>query len=280
MCKAMSPSPCPDPIRYGTGTSLIELLCALTAAAVLVFALLEAVHAATEAWNRQTDCLGMEREARTALRLLLDDWQSLAWPPLVESGQPAWPYFLLETPDNPSASSRLAFLRTDPARRTRTTEAGGDLCLILYTVVFTADAGATSSATRQISPKLVRRMFDATETYQRLRAHRLEGRPLLTEADWAALRQLPDRLEPLAHDVVRFRVEFPSSTTPDTPVSPHSTHLDLTLRVTHRSIARLLRGEADWRGEGAGARGLNHDTPGTPNDDREVRTYTLRLPTR
>ena len=52
----MSPSPCPDPGQRGT--SLIELLSSLAAAAVLVLALLDGVSAATEAWHRQIGGLG------------------------------------------------------------------------------------------------------------------------------------------------------------------------------------------------------------------------------
>lgn len=274
----MSPSPCPD--RARRGTSLIELLGALTAAAVLVLALLEGVSAATTAWHRQIASLGMEREARTALRLLQDDWQSLASLPHVESAPPAWPGYWVETPDSPGASSRLAFLRTEPAQRPSAADSGGDLCLVLYDVVFTSDGGATSAASRQASPKLLRRVFNAAETYQRLRAHQIDGRPLLTEADWQSLRQEAEDLPPLAHDVVRFLVVPQPPTAPDVSPAVPPTHLDLTLRVTHRATARLLRSEADWRGMGAQARWLHHNTPDDPNDDREVRTYTLRLPAR
>ncbi len=272
----MSPLPCPD--RVHRGTSLVELLGALTAAAVLVLTLLESVSAATTAWHRQMACLGMEREARTALRLLQDDWQSLACLPQVESATTAWPGFWVETPDSPGASSRLAFLRTEPARHNSAADADGDICLVLYDVVFTPDVGATSAASRQASPKLLRRVFDAAETYQRLRAHLIDGRPLLTEADWQSLRQGAEEFQPLAHDVVRFLVAPHPPATPDESPDPQPTHLDLTLRLTHRATARLLRTEADWRGEGAQARWLHQHTPDDPNDDREVRTYNLRLP--
>jgi hypothetical protein len=272
----MSPSRCPD--RARRGTSLIELLGAMTAAAVLVVALLEGVSAASEAWHRQIGCLGMEREARTALRLLQDDWQSLARLPQVESAPTAWPGFWVTTPDSPGASSRLAFLRTEPAQRSSAAASGGDLCLVLYGVVFTPDGGATSAASRQASPKLLRRVFDAAETYLRLRAHQIDGQPLLTEADWQTLRQEAAEFQPLAHDVVRFRVVPRRPTAPDASPGAPPSQLDLTLQVTHRATARRLRDEADWRGEGAQARWLHHNTPDDPNDDREIRTYTLRLP--
>jgi hypothetical protein len=274
----MSPLPCPDPGRRGT--SLIELLGALTAAAVLVLALLEGVSAATEAWHRQIGCLGMEREARTALRLLQDDWQSRACLPQVEPAKPDWPGFWVETPNHPGASSRLAFLRTEPARRRESAGSGGDLCLVLYDVVCTPDGGASSAASRQASPKLVRRVFDTAETYQRLRAHQLHERPLLTEADWQSLRRRSEDLEPLAHDVVRFLAVPQPATAADAARTPLPAHLDLTLRVTHRAMACRLNNEADWRGEGAHAQWLHQNTPDDPNDDRDVRTYTLRLATR
>ena len=274
----MSPSPYPD--RTRRGTSLIELLAALTAAAVLVLGLLESVGAATEAWQRQIGCLGMEREARTALRLLQDDWQSLAHPPRMDPTRPAGPWLQVDTPEGPGASSRLAFLRTDPARRSETRDEGGDLCLVLYAVVVTPDGGTTSAASRQTSPKLLRRLVDAAETYRRLRAHQLEGLPLLTETDWQSLDQTADDLEPLAHDVVRFlAVPRPLEVT-DASSSPPPPHLDLTLRVTHRAMARRLSQEAAWRGEGPQARWLDPHTPDDPNDDRDVRTYTLRLAAR
>ncbi len=274
----MSPSPFPERGRGGTGTSLIELLGALTAAAMLVLALLEGVSAAAEAWNRQIAGLGMEREARSALRLLLDDWQNLAPPPRVQAMQPAWPSFHVETPDRPGASSRLAFLRTHPARQTTgSPPEGGDLQLVLYDVILTPDGGATSAASRQTSPKLVRRVFPPAETYQRLRAHHVESKPLFSDADWQALRESPDEQEWLAHDVIRFLAMPALAADPKTPTPIRFTHLDLTLRVTHRAIARLLRSEADWQGEGLLARWLHQYTPDNPNDDREVRTYTLRL---
>jgi len=274
----MSPSPCPDPGQRGS--SLIELLGALTAAAVLVLALLDGVSAATEAWHRQIGGLGMEREARTALRLLQDDWQGLARLPLAESAHPLWPGFWVETPAPPGASSRLAFLRTDSSHRSESAASGGDLSLVLYDVVFTPEGGATAAASRQVSPRLVRRVLPPAETYQRLRAHQLEGRPLLTESDWPSLRQGAEDLEPLAHDVVRFLAVPQPAATPDAARPPQPTHLDLTLRVTHRAMARRLNDEADWRGDGAQAQWLHQNTPDDPNDDREVRTYTLRLATR
>ncbi len=274
----MSPSPCPDPGQRGT--SLIELLSSLAAAAVLVLALLDGVSAATEAWHRQIGGLGMEREARTALRLLQDDWQGLARLPQAESAHPLGPGFWVETPDQPGASSRLAFLRTDSSHHNASADSGGDLSLVLYGVVFTQEAGATAAASRQISPKLVRRVFSPTETYQRLRAHQLEGRSLLTEADWPSLHQGSENLEPLAHNVVRFLAIPQAAATPDAARPPAPAHLDLSLRVTHHAMARRLNDEADWRGDGAQAQWLHQNTPDDPNDDREVRTYTLRLATR
>ena len=238
---------------------------------MLVVALLDGVSHAAEAWQRQISSLGMEREARTALRLFLDDWQSLARPPTVPP-QPPWPHFLLETPDTPGASSRLAFLRTDPSRLT--SQEGGDLCLVLYAVVFTADD--PSAANGQASPKLLRRVFNAAETYQRLRAHHLESQPLVTETDWQSLQTPSDEAAPLAHDVVRFLVV--PRTPADMPADTGPTGLDLTLRLTHRAMARQLRDEADWRGGGRLARWLHNGTPDDPNDDRDVRTYNLRLP--
>lgn len=274
----MSPSPCPD--RSRRGTSLIELLGALTASAVLVLALLEGVSSASEAWHRQMGGLGMEREARTALRLLQDDWQSLAHLPRVEPDHPLGPGYWVETADSSGASSRLAFLRTEPARRNETSEEGGDLCLVLYAVVFTPDGGATTAASRQSSPKLVRRVFAPAETYRRLRAHQLDGQPLWSDADWQTLRQGADEAEPLAHDVVRFLAVPQASLARNATARPRPARLDLTLRVTDRATARRLRHESDWRGEGAQAPWLHHDTPDDPNDDRDVRTYTLCLPVR
>lgn len=274
----MSPSPCPD--RGRRGTSLIELLGALTASAVLVLALLEGVSSASEAWHRQIGGLGMEREARTALRLLQDDWQSLARLPLLQTAHPLGPGYWVETADAPGASSRLAFLRTDPARHGEASDEGGDLCLVFYAVVFSPDGGATTAASRQSSPKLMRRVFDAAETYRRLRAHLLDGQPLWSDADWQTLCEGVDAAEPLAHDVVRFLAVPQASMARDTTALPRPARLDLTLRVTDRATARRLRNEADWRGEGALARWLHHDTPDDPNDDRDVRTYTLRLPAR
>lgn len=273
----MSPSPCPD--RAHGGTSLIELLGALTAAAVLVLALLEAVSASTEAWHRQIGGLGMEREARTALRLLQDDWQSLACLPRSDTMPQAWPGYWVETPDHPGASSRLAFLRTEPVRHRGAADAGGDLCLVLYAVVFTPDGGATSVASRQTSPKLVRRVLDPAETYRRLRAHQLAGQPLLSEDDWPSQRPGSEELEPLAHDVVRFLALPQTASVPDA-APPEPAQLHLTLRVTHRAMTHRLQDEADWRGEGARAQWLHQNTPDDPNDDRDVRTYILCLAAR
>jgi len=200
--------------------------------------------------------------------------------PRMDPTRPAGPWLQVDTPEGPGASSRLAFLRTDPARRSETRDEGGDLCLVLYAVVVTPDGGTTSAASRQTSPKLLRRLVDAAETYRRLRAHQLEGLPLLTESDWPSLRQGAEDLEPLAHDVVRFLAVPQPAATPDAARPPQPTHLDLTLRVTHRAMARRLNDEADWRGDGAQAQWLHQNTPDDPNDDREVRTYTLRLATR
>lgn len=248
---------------------------------MLVLALLEGVRAATDAWHHQISSLGMEREARTALRLLQDDWQSRASLLHAEAAPPAWPGFWVETPDHPGASSRLAFLRTQPAQDEAATAAGGDLCLVLYTVVFTPDGGATSAASRQASPKLVRQVFDPAETYRRLRAHQLQDQPLLKEADWSSLlHQGTAELEPLAHDVVRFLAVPQPAPSPGEDPASEPVRLQLTLRVTHRAMALRLQDEADWRGDGAQAQWLHQNTPADPHDDRDVRTYTLRLAAR
>lgn len=276
----MSLLPCRDPKRAvrAKGSTLLELLCALCAGFLILLSLMESVRGAMDTWCSQTRQVDMDREARSALRLLLDDWRSLVRIPADGVGT-ALPCLYIAQPEADRSSTRLAVLRTPPPPSPTTEKNGGDLCMALYAVVFTSDDGATSTVGRVASQKLVRRVLSTEETYRRLRAHLRDGLPLVSEHDWQELHQHPETHEPVAHHVVQFQARIPPSPVPSGQAHPAAepARLELTLRLTSRGIARMLRDEVDWRGEGPHARLLHQDTPDNPNDDPEVRTYTLHL---
>jgi len=276
----MSLSPRPDPNRgiKEKGSTLLELLCALCAGFLILLCLLEGVRGAMDTWCSQTRQVDMDREARSALRLLLDDWRSLVRIPADDEGT-AHPFLCIAEPEDTRASTRLAVLRTPPTPTVPTEEYGGDLCMALYGVVFTSDDDATSTIGRVASQKLVRRVLSTEETYRRLRAHLRDGLPLVSEHDWQELQQHPETHEPVAHHVVQFQARIPPSSLPTglAQTAEEPVRLEVTLRLTSQGVARMLRNEADWRGDGPHARLLHQDTPDNPNDDNEVRTYTLHL---
>lgn len=269
-------SPLPSLRHSPEGASLVELLAAMTTATLLVLAMLEGVSLASDVWQRQIGHLGMEREARAALRLLQDDLRSLAGPPLLATDRPAWPALQVEIPDSPGASSRIAFLCSNPPMlREASAETGGDLHLVLYAVAETPDGGATSAASRSSSPKLLRRRFSAAETYQRLSAHQADGRPIVQQEDWSSLCDAAHDQEAMAHDVVRFVVR-PRFLTPKTGKSEtRPSHLDLLLRLTHRARTGSRAQKLAANPPGNGTAHANTTPPDDPHDERDIRTYTL-----
>jgi hypothetical protein len=51
----------------------------------------------------------------------------------------------------------------------------------------------------------------------------------------------------------------------------------MTLRVTNRQTAQLLKNLTDWRGHGDFSHLITNGTPADYDDDPEVRSYTMRL---
>ncbi|MES2597744.1 MAG: prepilin-type N-terminal cleavage/methylation domain-containing protein [Verrucomicrobiota bacterium] len=288
-----------------SGFSLIELLVTMAVALIVMTALMQSMVSSLDSWTKQDKQFSSQREARAALRLLADDLASLVVipgggpleqdPQAVAGAQPM--RFLVQAATATSVSTcRLAFLRTAKRAVNGADSGRGDLQLVLYGVTLSQDGGASGLEMDARSQKLVRRQFSPAETYLRLQGHRVTGQPLVFEDDWVKLETPPEnapavpagtppgpRNAILAHDVIRFDCKALQSLTPGQPQPPvwplHElpNWLEVTLRVTNRSTGRQLKTAEDWRGEGVLARELTNGTPDVFEDDREVRTFSMRL---
>lgn len=281
--------------------TLVELLTALAVSSVILLALMQSLTTATDSWTNQSKNFSSQREARTCLRLLTDDLAALvalpstqftATPPPEGAQTVPRQRFLFTAPQGDHASARLAFLRTAKGRVPAAKASRGDLQLVMYGVALTQDGGASSAQGVWQSQKLIRRVFTPEETWKKVRAHLEQNLPLVSDDDWKALEQAAAPPagsakeavnEPLAYDVVRFdlkpRVDILTTEPAPNPWPEDRVPawLDVTLRVTNRATAALLKSREDWRGEGAFSHLLTNGTPLNYEDDREVRTYTLRL---
>lgn len=281
--------------------TLVELLTALAVSSVILLALAQSLTTATDSWTSQNKNFSAQREARTCLRLLTDDLAALvalpstqftATPPPAGTTPPVRQRFIYTAPLGDYQSAELAFLRTAKGQGTKGKTARGDLQLVMYGLAITQDGGASSTQSLTQSQKLIRRIYTPEATWLRIRAHLEQNLPLITEADWEALREstpavttaAPEAInEPMAYDVIRFTArpfdDLLNNTPPPDPWPQDQVPdwLDITLRVTNRATAALLRSPEDWRGEGAFSLLLTNNTPLEYEDDREVRTFTLRL---
>lgn len=282
--------------------SLIELLVTVAVSFIVIAALLQSMVSSLDSWTRQEKQFSSLREGRAALRLLADDLASiavipnggpLAQDPQSTTGQQIMRFLSQPAAPGSTSTSRLAFLRT-VKRAVKGNDSGrGDLQLVLYGVALTPDGGASGLEPEANSQKLVRRQFSAAETYLRLEAHRVSGRPLVFEDDWGALESIPDpdkdQAQPgmhnsvLAHDVIRFDCKAKRSLMPgepellEWPINEIPTWVEISLRVTNRQTGRLLKTAQDWRGEGVRQDAITNGTPDVYEDDKEVRTYSMRV---
>lgn len=296
------PYPASPSSRFRSAFSLVELLVTMAVAFVLTTALLQMMVSSLDSWTRQEKQFSSQREGRAALRLLADDLNSIAVipdggpmadEPAAAAGRPPLRFLLQGGTEASVSTTRLAFLRTvKPSQRGRDT-GRGDLRLVLYGLALTPDGGASGLEPDATSQKLVRRELSAAETYRRLESHRLQGQPMVFEADWAALEGVQEpadaesraraRNAVLAHDVIRFDCRAlerldPTAVVPSLwPQEQLPAWVEVRLRLTNRQTARLLKSLTDWRGEGVRAVALTNGTPENDLDDAEVRTFTMRV---
>ncbi len=287
------------------GFSLVELLVTMAVALIVITALMQSMVSSLDSWTKQEKQVSSQREARAALRLLADDLASIVVipgggpfandPSAVAGLQPT--RFLVQPGTAASVStSRLAFLRTVKRATNGSDSSRGDLQLVLYGVALTGDGGASGLELDARSQKLVRRQFSPAETFRRLEGHRVNGQALVFEDDWVKLETPPEaaagtppaaapgaRNAVLAHDVIRFDCKALENLLPGQPQQTNwplermPTWVEITLRVTNRQTARLLKTAQDWRGEGVRADAITNGTPGVYADDQEVRTFSMRL---
>lgn len=281
--------------------TLVELLTALAVSSVILLALAQSLTTATDSWTSQNKNFSAQREARTCLRLLTDDLSALVAlpatqfttaPPQPGTEPPVRQRFIHIRPQGDYQSAEIAFLRTAKGQSTKGKMTRGDLQLVMYGLAVTQDGGASSTQSLTQSQKLIRRIYTPEATWLRVRAHLEQNLPLVTEADWEALRESTPAVTPtapeaineaMAYDVIRFTVKpFNDILNNEPPPDPWPQDqlpdwVDVTLRVTNRATATLLRTADDWRGEGAFSTLLLNNTPLNYEDDREVRTFTLRL---
>lgn len=289
--------------RY-QGFSLVELLVSIAVAFVLMTALLQSMVSSLDSWTKQEKVFSSQREGRAAMRILADDLASLVAipsggpldqdPQAVAGMQPV--RLIVDAGDEDSVStSRLAFLRTVKKGIKGEDNGRGDLQLVLYGLALTADSGASGLEPDAASKKLVRREFSPAETFRRLENHRVGGQALVFEADWKELEEQPQnqpgqtlaqlavRNAVLAHDVIRFDCRALINTLPGTdqplewPTHQLPSWVEVVLRVTNRQTGRLLKSPEDWRGEGVRADAITNGTPDVFEDDKEVRTFSMRI---
>lgn len=291
--------------RNRHGFSLIELLVTVAVALVLMTALLQSMVSSLDSWTSQEKAFSSQREARAAMRILADDLASIVGlpaggpldqDPQAVAGKLPMRFWIQPGPDGDTTTSRLAFLRT--VKRSKNNDAGhGDLQLVLYGVALTADSGASGLEVDLASQKLVRREFTPAETFRRLENHLVGGQDLVFAEDWVELQKAPqpsqgqeddDAPVPainavLAHDVIRFDCKALESILPGVqnpqvwPKDRLPVWVEVTLRLTNRQTGRLLKTKADWRGEGMRSDAISNGTPDVYEDDKEVRTFAMRV---
>jgi len=278
----MSPSPQLSKThrRKQGGMTLVELLTSMVIASLIMLVLLQSLSSATDSWVVQSKNFSAQREARTGLKLMADDFAAMVvLPRRVEMETDR---FILRPSSTVYDSSRMAFLRATKTPRYSDSLERGDIRLVMYGVVLTPDGGTSSASRRQISQKLIRRVMSAEETYRRIRDHLEMDQPLINESDWDALKRAGNDSEPLAFDVIRFDVKAyenldEPAATGAWPQDQVPSWVDLTLRVTNRQTAQLLNDLTDWRGHGDFSHLITNGTPMNYDDDSEVRTFTMRL---
>jgi prepilin-type N-terminal cleavage/methylation domain-containing protein len=283
--------------RRTCGFTLLELVTALAVSLIILVALMESLGQASRSWTGQSKSFSEQREARTALRILADDLESIVpLPPIVTevngvvNSKPRNQFVLTQSQD-PYGSDRFAFLRASrPTKTGNTIQEEGDVRLVMYMVAITPSGGASSLSRVGYTQKLLRRVFSAAETMERIEDVSsptvLVSAPLVQESDWSLLAAGGEGVEVVADYVIGFKV-LPFTRGPLHNVNERPAEnwneddmpawVDLMLRVTNRVTALQLRSVADWQGAGNLSKQLSNNTPDRTDDDAEVLTLSMRL---
>lgn len=284
--------------RTQSGFTLLELVTAMAVSLIILVALMESLGQASRSWTGQSKSFSEQREARTALRILADDLESIVPLPAVVTTvgetvltQKRQQFLIIDSTD-PHESTRLAFLRASrPSQSGAVVKEEGDVRLVMYAVSITSSGGASSFSNVGKTQKLLRRVLSPAETMRRLEKHSATGLaavpPLIDEKDWAALSTEGNGVEVVADYVMRFKVRpYRSPPVHSATAQPivnwddeeMPTWVDLELRVTNRTTATLLSSVADWQGRGNLEHLLTNGTPEVADDDAEVLTLAMRMP--
>lgn len=263
------------------GFTLLELLVAMTVTAFILVILLILFHQVVTAWNQESTRESNRREARSGLRLLVDDLQNLyalpepARHPLATAHSQKIQRFILLPPtggDASDQSSAFAFLRTISPQSRSTNPENMDVVLVLYRAAFNTNPNGKNNL------MLLRRQLSPVETLERLQKHLEEGKPLVGNEDWSSMSHPSTaKDDPVVYDLIRCVVtplEHQESTS--LPVSqpwPEDqipSRLEITLSVTNPIHAAQLVTPRDWTNEV-----INLATQGSLHP--EILTYALRI---
>lgn len=296
-------------LRRSSAFTLVEVLLAMATGSMLLMVLVQLFGGTLTAFHSHDRRLGGTIEARSALHQLSTDLASYSELPRAQFSsamvdvttdevgvQDETPGMVYVEGRSTTDSDRIAFLRrvrpAAPVVEGAAIADEGNLVLVAYAVGFTVDSLGRGS------PKLFRKQFSISETYQRVLTAYGSGAALLPESDWESITSGRDGAEPVAFYVVQFRARplMAEMADPDgdgesrlvglrepldrelgTGFRPAA--LDLLLRVGHRSLAARLDTPSEWRGSGKEP-GMILGRPPTVDDysdDPEVETRKQRI---
>ncbi|MFZ4595067.1 MAG: PulJ/GspJ family protein [Verrucomicrobiaceae bacterium] len=296
-------------LRRSPAFTLVEVLLAMATGSMLLVVLVQLFGGTLTAFQSHDRRLGGTIEARAALHQLSTDLASYCELPKAQfssatggtttgeiSVAEETPGLVYVEGGASTDSDRIAFLRrvrpASPVVEGAEIADEGNLVLVAYAVGFTVDSLGRGT------PKLFRRQFTISETYERVLASCQTGAALIMESDWDSITTGRDGAEPVAFYVVQFKARplMAEMADPDgdgessmvglrepldselgTGFRPAA--LDLLLRVGHRSLAARLDTPSEWRGSGKEP-GMILGRPPTVDDysdDPEVETRKQRI---
>lgn len=207
--------------------TLVELLVSMAISSVLLLTLAMLMSQATDGYALSQRSIDQITQARAVFHLIETD---------LSSRLPDAPLAINSDPKDRDKGSNQISLVSVMAGYEQNPEHPGDLATICYYVAYDQDPA------RETTPKLYRRSLDSAGTQERLE----KGIDAPIEPD-------PDSDEPVLDGVLKFQAKL-YATNPASGLeeawqasSNHEpTHLELTLTIVDRALAKRLRDRSDW----------------------------------
>lgn len=243
------------------GFTLAELMVSMSIGSVLLLVILAVVQSGGDGYEKATQRVDANVEARAALTTLADDLSSVRF-----DGN-----FVLKDVVGAWSGSELSFLTLKPRTAQDSSLASGDLCFVHYYTAVTRQLEGTSGP---YSRKLYRRLVSSRTVMDALK----------NGGDFEAPDTDPTRAEDeaVAFNVVQFLVKAKLETEEGEVIDwkrldDEPDFLEITLRVTDNRTAALFPEQGDWDASHELARRML-GSEAEPETGQRLRNYYVEVP--